>query len=559
MSSASTIQAPAGTAPASAIETCTVKVLPRELWASAAQKAIEINPANAVNTFQLMAAAPAMAPAPDFLALMTAKYWGRSGVRLTVSFLDNPPADLRARILGHMNAWNRTANVIFTETASSGQVRIARTAGDGYWSYLGTDILSIKASEATMNLDSFTMNSPDSEFFRVVRHETGHTLGFPHEHLRREIIARIDREKAIALFMRTQGWSREEVIAQVLTPLDQSALIATAQPDPASIMCYGLPASIMSDGVAVPGGADIDASDAQFAASVYPQRNESSKTAPALGTLNNRLLVSFVANNPTNQLLVCSSPDGVVFSSNTLMHGERSQTAPSLANFGGKAFAAFVADNPSRTVLVSSSTDGTNWTGNVTVHGEQSKTAPSIAAFNNKLYVAFVANNPSNTLLACSSTDGATWTGNSTIHGERSKTAPSLAAFNGKLYVAFVADNASNSLLVCSTTDGVNWTGNSLIHGERSKTAPSLAVFNGKLYVAFVADNPTNTLLVCSTSDGTNWSANTPVGGERSKTSPSLTSMSGKLQLAFIADNSSNNVLICSSTDGITWTGNIVV
>ena len=71
--------------------------------------------------------------------------------------------------------------------------------------------------------------------------------------------------------MSTQGWSREKVIAQVLTPLDKSALLATAAADPNSIMCYWLPASIMKDGVAVNGGTDIDTLDAQFAASVYPK------------------------------------------------------------------------------------------------------------------------------------------------------------------------------------------------------------------------------------------------------------------------------------------------
>ena len=114
------------------------------------------------------------------------------------------------------------------------------------------------------------MSTADSKFHRVVRHETGHTLGFPYEHTRSEIVDRIDRDKAIAYFMRTQGWSRDQVIAQVLTPLDDSALIATAAADPQSIMCYWLPASIMNDGIAVTGGTDIDASDAQFAALVYP-------------------------------------------------------------------------------------------------------------------------------------------------------------------------------------------------------------------------------------------------------------------------------------------------
>ena len=94
-----------------------------------------------------------------------------------------------------------------------------------------------------MNLDSFTMNTPDSEFHRVVRHETGHTLGFPHEHMRKAIIDRIDREKAIKEFMRTQGWSRQEVIEQVLTPFETSALKATAVTDENSIMCYDFPAA----------------------------------------------------------------------------------------------------------------------------------------------------------------------------------------------------------------------------------------------------------------------------------------------------------------------------
>jgi hypothetical protein len=35
-------------------------------------------------------------------------------------------------------------------------------------------------------------------------------------------------------------------------------------------MCYALPAEIMTDGVAVPGGTDIDALDSQFAATLYP-------------------------------------------------------------------------------------------------------------------------------------------------------------------------------------------------------------------------------------------------------------------------------------------------
>lgn len=250
---------------------CSVRLLPLEQRVAAAQRAIEINPSNAPGARNPMVA---FAPiAPEHLAVLVAKYWGKQGVSLTVGFLDVASAELRARILSHMNAWNTkaNANVQFVETDTDPQVRIAFTPGDGYWSYLGTDILSISKDQPTMNLDSFSMNTPDSEFYRVVRHETGHTLGFPHEHTRSEIVSDIDREKAIAYFMANQGWSSDQVIAQVLTPLDSSALNATANADPQSIMCYWLPAEIMKDNKPVVGGTDIDPTDAEFAASLYPK------------------------------------------------------------------------------------------------------------------------------------------------------------------------------------------------------------------------------------------------------------------------------------------------
>lgn len=244
---------------------CTIRTVPTELAEAAAAQAVELNPANAPTAQGRAALGPDMP-----LSAITSRRWPQTGVRLTVSFLDGPAADLRRRILSHMNAWGAWSNVQFTETNGTGQVRIARLAGDGYWSYLGTDVLSIPANEPTMNLDSFTMATAESEYHRVVRHETGHTLGFPHEHRRKAIVDRIDREKAIAHFMRTQGWTRAEVIEQVLTPFDNSALIATAATDQTSIMCYDLPAAIMKDGIAVHGGTDINNLDATFAGQLYP-------------------------------------------------------------------------------------------------------------------------------------------------------------------------------------------------------------------------------------------------------------------------------------------------
>jgi Astacin (Peptidase family M12A) len=250
---------------------CTPKRLPPDLWERAADTATTINPVNRAPVHRLIRIIPGFSPTKAALAVLTTKYWGAKGVKLTVGFLDSPAADLRKRILAHMNAWTTTANVQFVVSNTDPQVRIARVPNDGYWSYLGTDILHIKPDEQTMNLDSFTMQVPESEYKRVVRHETGHTLGFPHEHMRSDLVAEIDEAKAIAYFQRTQGWSADEVRAQVLTPLEKGSLLGTATADARSIMCYQIPGEITKSGEPIVGGTDIDKWDRQFVALIYPK------------------------------------------------------------------------------------------------------------------------------------------------------------------------------------------------------------------------------------------------------------------------------------------------
>lgn len=249
---------------------CTPKQLPKNLLARAAHTAIQFNPVNRPSLSHLAQLAPQVDPRAAIIALTT-KYWGPKALRLTVSFLDGPPADLRNRILSHMNAWNKTANVQFVETNSVGQVRVAFEGGvdGGYWSYVGTDILHIAPGSPTMNLEAFTMNMPESEFHRVVRHETGHTLGFLHEHMRKELVALIDPQKAYDYFWQTQGWTKQDVDQQVLTPLDDMDIMGTP-PDETSIMCYQLPGSITSSGDPITGGTDINDTDYAFAGKIYP-------------------------------------------------------------------------------------------------------------------------------------------------------------------------------------------------------------------------------------------------------------------------------------------------
>src|SRR5262245_2367044 len=247
---------------------CTPKSLPKRLQVRAAKTATDINPVNApmVGFVPTDDAVTAVVSNPLSIVVLTSKYWGSAARRLTVSFMDATPTDLSTRIISHMNTWS--CGIQFVQTSGTGQVRISRGAG-GYWSYLGTDILHIATNRQTMNLQGFTMNTPESEFKRVVRHEAGHTLGFPHEHMRREIVARIDRQKAYDYFLRTQGWNQTMVDQQVLTPLDQNSIFGTPA-DQTSIMCYQLPALITKDGQPILGGLDINPTDRTFARRIYP-------------------------------------------------------------------------------------------------------------------------------------------------------------------------------------------------------------------------------------------------------------------------------------------------
>ena len=261
--------------PESPVISCTPRYLPRAEWPRAATNAIKQNPNNRPPGLEEDQVPEGNEG--ERLALDVTRYWGKGGVHLTLGFIETPDRALRDRILSHLNAWSEKANVRFVPSNTDPQVRIARwTAQDspgdeGYWSNLGTDVLLIDPRRPTMNLEAFTMGTLDSEFHRVVRHEAGHTMGFPHEHMRQAIIQRLDREKVIRAFMASQGWTRQDVIDQVLTPLEESSVLATPTAEEDSIMCYEIPGSLTLDGQAIVGGMDITPNDHAFAAQVYPK------------------------------------------------------------------------------------------------------------------------------------------------------------------------------------------------------------------------------------------------------------------------------------------------
>lgn len=250
---------------ADTFQPCAVMSLPTaQMRIEAAQVAMKVNPLNAP-----MRRASNTEATPLEIAMNVNKYWGPTPRRLTVSFMEQSSNAFQSKVLEHMNAWTRTCCVQFIPTNGAGNVRIT-TAGGEYKSYMGTDITFIPVNQPTMWLGNFSLATPESEYMRVVRHETGHTLGFEHEHMRREIVSRINPAAAYAWFAQTQGWNRSMVDSQVLTPLDAQSIYSTP-PDQTSIMCYQFPGNITRDGNPIAGGADINAWDYAFAGKVYPR------------------------------------------------------------------------------------------------------------------------------------------------------------------------------------------------------------------------------------------------------------------------------------------------
>jgi hypothetical protein len=254
---------------------CTIRQLPPELQPVAAARAAEVNPQNKFSMEGLPADLVKILSPPARLAVLNDKYWSVEGVHLTVGFMEETSPALRAKILKYANRCGEgkptPANIVFVESNTDPQVRISRAPG-GYWSYLGTDILSIPKNQPTMNLGGWTLRTPDSECERVIPHEFLHTAGCPHEHTRPEIVTMLDAGKTIALFRQTQGWTEQEVRQQILNAMSRGSFKGTPEADPTSIMTYGFPGSITKSGKDIPGGAFINDSDYAFLASVYPPK-----------------------------------------------------------------------------------------------------------------------------------------------------------------------------------------------------------------------------------------------------------------------------------------------
>lgn len=228
----------------------------------AGKQAIAENPGNVV------AAAEGQ---PFEGAVLKAKKW-KPGRLLRVRLLGGS-AHVRARVEHYAKAWidEGGANIrLEFVTAGDAEIRVSFEPG-GSWSMLGTDALTVPATEPTMNFGWFDDGTADEEFSRTTIHEFGHALGAIHEQQHPDAGIPWDKEAVYAYYEKTQRWSRADVDHNLFRAYAKSTLNATDY-DRLSIMHYAIPARLLTDPTkAVGWNRELSAGDRAFIRMVYPK------------------------------------------------------------------------------------------------------------------------------------------------------------------------------------------------------------------------------------------------------------------------------------------------
>ena len=160
----------------------------------------------------------------------------------------------------------------FKETTdrSEAEIRIGFMAGDGSWSYIGTEILDQGRDDRTMNFGWDLRGQPDTAL-----HEIGHTLGLPHEHQNGNSGIEWDEE---AVYRDLAGppnhWKRERTRFNIIRKLEPDSVQGSSW-DPDSIMHYPFKAGLIrrpeaySNGLRPAGG--LSARDVTWIKTFYPE------------------------------------------------------------------------------------------------------------------------------------------------------------------------------------------------------------------------------------------------------------------------------------------------
>ncbi|MDV9169518.1 M12 family metallopeptidase [Streptomyces sp. W16] len=163
--------------------------------------------------------------------------------------------------------------VDFAEVAdrSEAELRIGFQAGDGSWSTVGRDALTVGLGDRTMNF-GWDLTAPGQR--GTALHEIGHALGMLHEHQSPFAGIHWDDEAVYAeLAGPPNFWSRDRTLSNILRKLDPDEVNGSVW-DPQSIMEYPFTSGLILEPEEYRTGlhphGSLSSSDKEFALRWYP-------------------------------------------------------------------------------------------------------------------------------------------------------------------------------------------------------------------------------------------------------------------------------------------------
>jgi hypothetical protein len=170
------------------------------------------------------------------------------------------------------------------DSVDEAEIRIGFLRGDGAWSYIGRDILTIGQDERTMNF-GWDLTAHPAEIDTAI-HEIGHSLGFPHEHQNPNAGIVWDEEAVYAaLAAPPNSWDRQTTYHNIIKKISPDS-VQGSNWDPDSIMHYPFEAGMIKEpakyhsGLAPAGG--ISARDQEWVKTFYPpiKKNDTQPLEP---------------------------------------------------------------------------------------------------------------------------------------------------------------------------------------------------------------------------------------------------------------------------------------
>ncbi len=213
--------------------------------------------------------------------ILTGKKW-KNGRTLKIAFSPAFPSVVLEKVKQRFRLVESFVNLKFVFVADwgSAEIRVANDLGEGSWSYVGTDNLTIDAPKATMNFGWLEPKTADAEYDRTVIHEAFHMLGMPHEHQHPKNGIPWDKP---AVYRYYQGppnnWTKAQVDHNLFKKYSETVTQFT-EFDRESIMLYPIPNELTIGDYWVGRNTKPSQRDIAFLAEQYPKPVAPTKPAP---------------------------------------------------------------------------------------------------------------------------------------------------------------------------------------------------------------------------------------------------------------------------------------